>query len=239
MPQVEEDIGYLIQIVKKDLKIQEKVKFLEEAPARIRKIEGIIYRMNEELDEIKSQVGKLEKERRHIEGVLESQQGKIREKKEELNSVKSNKVYRALNTEIDYLTKLVNKEEERMLQILEELEKKNKEIGVLSEKNGGEKIKLEAEKQLLEKEIESARSDLEILEDEKVRILPHISERVQRLYKRILEVKRDSGVANLIGDICQGCYSRVPPQKAHEIRRNDRILTCEVCGRILVYYQLG
>ena len=79
---------------------------------------------------------------------------------------------------------------------------------------------------------------LKIIEDEKIRILPHLSERIRELYKRILKVKGDSGVANLVADICQGCYSRMPPQKAHEVRKNDKITTCEVCGRILVYYPI-
>ena len=43
--------------------------------------------------------------------------------------------------------------------------------------------------------------------------------------------------ANIAADICQGCYSRVPPQTAHEVRRNNEIMTCEACGRILVYFE--
>ncbi|MCX5754289.1 MAG: C4-type zinc ribbon domain-containing protein [Candidatus Krumholzibacteria bacterium] len=46
-------------------------------------------------------------------------------------------------------------------------------------------------------------------------------------------------MANLLGDICQGCYSRVPPQRAVEVRRNDQIMNCEVCGRILVHYEVS
>jgi predicted nucleic acid-binding Zn-ribbon protein len=29
----------------------------------------------------------------------------------------------------------------------------------------------------------------------------------------------------------------VPPQKSHEVRRNDSLITCEVCSRILVHYE--
>jgi predicted nucleic acid-binding Zn-ribbon protein len=75
------------------------------------------------------------------------------------------------------------------------------------------------------------------LEEEKSRTLPLLSEKIRKRYERILKVKKDSGVANLIGDVCQGCFSRVPPQHAHEVRRNDTILTCEACGRILIYFE--
>ena len=33
---------------------------------------------------------------------------------------------------------------------------------------------------------------------------------------------------------CGGCHNRVPPQKLLELRKNDRIYTCERCGRIIV-----
>ena len=33
---------------------------------------------------------------------------------------------------------------------------------------------------------------------------------------------------------CGGCFNRVPPQKLLELRQNDRLYTCERCGRIIV-----
>jgi predicted nucleic acid-binding Zn-ribbon protein len=33
---------------------------------------------------------------------------------------------------------------------------------------------------------------------------------------------------------CGGCYGRVPPQILLELRQNNRLYTCEHCGRIIV-----
>ena len=148
----------------------------------------------------------------------------------------SNEAFRALNKEMDYLEKVIYKEEERVLEILEQGEVKKRELAASTERANSEKDSLAAEKSGLEREMEACTAQLAVLEDEKVRILPHLSDRVRNLYQRILSVKGDSGVANLVEDICQGCYSRLPPQKAHEVRKNNKIITCEVCGRILVFY---
>jgi predicted nucleic acid-binding Zn-ribbon protein len=236
MANTEEDIQYLIQIVKKDLEIQEKRKFLAEAPVRIAEIEKEIKIMERDLEETRNEFEILEKERRHLEREIKAQNQKIDQKKLEQHDADSNKVYRALGHEIEYLSKLVYKEEERVLVILEKTEGKKKQIDKFTVDVDERKKKLLGEKDALENDIKAADDNLKVLEDEKVRVLPHLSPRVRRLYDRILNVKGDSGVANLIGDICQGCYSRVPPQKAHEIRKNDQILTCEACGRILVHY---
>lgn len=144
-----------------------------------------------------------------------------------------------MGKEIEYLLGLVDEAEERILTILDEILAENEKLARIQEKINNEKEVLLSKMKDMEREIQEERDSLLILEDEKVRILPHISDTVQKLYNRILKAKGDSGVANLVGDICQGCYSRMPPQKAHEIRRNDRIIRCEFCGRILVYYEAG
>ena len=238
MNKTADDIQHLIQIVKKDMEIHEKRKFLESAPARIREIDKQVKLMMDDLEENESYVAKLDKERRHLEREINAQSAKIDQKRTEQRNVKTNKEFRALSTEIDYLAKLVDKEEERVLAILEEMEVRKKEVNAITEKINSEKSVLLQEKMELQDGIRKNEVALKILEDEKVRILPHISENVRHLYDRILEKKGDSGVANLVDNVCQGCYSLIPPQKAYEIRKNSQILRCEVCGRILVYFQI-
>jgi hypothetical protein len=236
MPAVEEDIQFLIQIVKKDMEIKERKRLLGSIPPRIKAIERELRKMDEDLSETKQVFDKLEAEKRHIDQDLKTHQGELAKKKEEQRLVKDNKSFRAVNAEIEYINKKIDQAEERMLVILEEGEARRKEIKILTDRINSDRSKLVAEREKLEQEMNAAEDSLKILEDEKLRILPHISEDIRRLYSRILTAKGDSGVANLLSDICQGCYSRVPPQKAHEVRKNDQILKCEVCGRILVYY---
>jgi predicted nucleic acid-binding Zn-ribbon protein len=239
MPTVEEDIQFLIQIVKKDMEIKEKKKLLDAIPPRVRAIEREIKKMDESLSETKRVIEKLDAEKRHIELELKTHHAELEKKKEEQRLVKDNKVYRAIVTEMEFINKKVDQAEERMLAILDEGEVRRDEIRILTEKMSGERGALVAERDRLEKEAGAADDSLKILEDEKLRILPHISEDIRRQYARIRTAKGDSGVANLMGDICQGCYSRVPPQRAVEVRRNDQIMNCEVCGRILVHYEIS
>ena len=141
-----------------------------------------------------------------------------------------------MGKEIDYLIDHIDQEEEQILVILDKVADAEKELDKIKARIDSEKDDLLDRKNELDEEVISNQDKLQIIEDEKIRILPHLSDKVMRRYERILKAKGDSGVANLAGDVCQGCFSRVPPQKAHEIRRNDQLITCEDCGRILVYY---
>ena len=205
MTAIEDDIQLLIQIVKKDMEIQERKKVLENSPARIKQIDRDIKRMDEDLEEVQQAVDKLAKERRHLEGEIDSQNSKLERKRSESKDVNSNEAFRALNKEIDYLEKMIYKEEERVLEILEQGEVKKNDLATLTEEVESKKGKLLKEKEELEQEMADFEKELKIIEDEKLRILPHLSERIRNLYKRILNVKGDSGVANLVGDVCQGC----------------------------------
>ncbi|MBU8920432.1 MAG: hypothetical protein KOO63_01100 [Bacteroidales bacterium] len=231
-----EDIGFLIQIVQKDYEIVTMKKFLETAPSKIVDLETEISKMDEELQKDLDKIAGLESERKGLSQKIEQQNRDINQKKLDRDKLKTNKEYRAMGKEIEYLIDQVDKEEEQILLILDKIVEAEKELDGIKARIDSEKGELLDRKNGLTEEVLANNEKLKIIEDEKIRILPHLSEKVMRRYERILKAKGDSGVANLAGDICQGCFSRVPPQKAHEIRRNDQFITCEDCGRILVYY---
>ncbi|MCX5753658.1 MAG: hypothetical protein NTW97_08450, partial [Candidatus Krumholzibacteria bacterium] len=179
MPTVEEDIRFLIQIVKKDMEIQEKKKLLDAIPPRIRTIDREIKKMDESLGETKRIVEKLDAEKRHIELELKTHHAELEKKKEEQRLVKDNKVYRAIIAEMEFISKKVDQAEERMLAVLDEGEARRNEIRILTEKMSGERSALVAEKDRLLKEAGAADDSMKILEDEKLRILPHLSDDIR------------------------------------------------------------
>ncbi|MCD6380286.1 hypothetical protein J7M07_07580 [bacterium] len=236
MSSAKEDIQYLIELVRKDLMIKEKKNILYLNPLKIKEIVEKILVLEEALNEKDELLKKMEKEERHLNSIIEEDSDKIQKKKTEENSIKTNAAYQAWEHEIQYLASKVEMHEERMFGVLEEIDKGKKELSLFSDDVEVRKEKLMLEKSELEKDVENSKKRLDIIEDEKLRILPHLSEKIRKEYQKILNAKGDTAIANLSGDVCQGCFSRMPPQKAHEVRRNNKIITCEFCGRILVYY---
>jgi len=237
MMNVKEDIKYLIQLVKKDMAIKRKMNVLDKNPEKIEEIDRKLREMDRQVEEKKAELDSLEREKRHLKSVIDSENDKIRQKKIEERRIESNAAYRAWEHELAYLKKNLDKHEEKMLVDLEETDRLKEELNRLSGDIGKKKNDLLQKKEQLEREMQRSREELEVIRDEKVRVMPHISEGVRNQYRRVLRAKGDSGVANLRDEICQGCFSKVPPQISHEVRKNDRIIRCENCGRILVYYE--
>ena len=55
------------------------------------------------------------------------------------------------------------------------------------------------------------------------------------LYMRLLSGRKGLAVVGIKKGSCQGCFLTLPPQLIQEVRRNDRVLTCSHCQRILYW----
>lgn len=236
MNDVKEDIKQLIKLVQKDLDINRYRESISKNPKKISNIDERIEAVDEKLDEKKESVESLEKEVRHLKGLVDSENDKMEKKRLEEKDIKTTPALRAWHKEMEYLAGKIETHEVEILEMLEKIDLRKRELEALEEEAEKEKEELRQKRARLAGEVEESREKLEIIEDEKLRILPHISEGVRKQYERIHRAKGGLGVANLSGDVCQGCFSRLPPQKAHEVRKNNQIIKCEFCGRILVYF---
>ena len=58
---------------------------------------------------------------------------------------------------------------------------------------------------------------------------------VKDLFQRLLNSRKGLAVVGIKNGTCQGCFLALPPQLMQEVRRNDRVLTCSHCQRILYW----
>jgi predicted nucleic acid-binding Zn-ribbon protein len=233
---VESDIQFLIQLAQKDLEMKENRRLLETTPLTIRNLEQEVSDMDAHYTAAEAELEKFKKEKIRLEGDVKDERAAIVKKQIEQMAAKDNKEYAAKTSEIQFLEKKIDQHESRILELLDLMESERKEVEAATEKINTERdAKLNAKKDW-ENKIGAAKAALAKLEDDKALTLPLLSARIRNRYERILKVKGDSGVVNLIGSICQGCFTRVPPQQVYEVRRNDSILTCEACGRIMIYF---
>ena len=202
--------------------------------------------LSSQINELKEQIKTKEKQKQEslekrklnedeIERLKESQ----KKFKSQLYQVRNNKEYDALTKEIDYSEEAIKKMEAENDALADSSKALTDEIEEIIPK-----IK-ELEKELKEKEAELK----EIIkanekEENKLReIHKKIEEQVKKsdlsVYQRIRKAKKGKAVVTIIRSACSGCHNIVPAQRQLEIRRNNRIYTCEYCGRILVSQEIA
>ena len=78
--------------------------------------------------------------------------------------------------------------------------------------------------------------EIERLDSEKPGFLREIDARLKKKYERLHDNLGQLPATRVESDGCGGCGAKLPPQLVVEIRENDKLLTCQACGRILIYY---
>jgi predicted nucleic acid-binding Zn-ribbon protein len=148
--------------------------------------------------------------------------------------VKTNKQYDALTREID-------QSQERVTKLTKELELL--EGKAVLAKGDAELLTPEIEE--LQKELNDRQKELNAVnkehEQEELRLIHEREKLVAKLatadyqfYERIRNANDGKAVVAVKRNSCGGCFNRVTPQRILELRKNDAIITCERCGRILV-----
>jgi predicted nucleic acid-binding Zn-ribbon protein len=56
-----------------------------------------------------------------------------------------------------------------------------------------------------------------------------------KLYNTLREKRKGVGVVSVKQETCQGCFVNVPPQMFIEVQKNNALIRCPNCNRILYW----
>jgi predicted nucleic acid-binding Zn-ribbon protein len=232
---LKEQLELLWELQKIDLELKSIKEEKDRYPKEIKKLDERQNIEKERVQKEKERVESLEKTRRQKEGHLNLEQEKIKKAERKMSEVKTNKEYQALLTEIDMIKEANSRIEEEVLQVLDEIDelkkdlsKKEKEVGITLEKIEGERKKIQ-EKNALDDRVWN-----EQIERREV-LSKQIESKLFKLYNTLKDKRGGVGVVNVKNETCQGCFVNVPPQMFIEVQKNNALIRCPHCNRILYW----
>lgn len=204
-------------------------------PIKIKKLEEIFNETSEVYKVKFDKLDSLKKERRTLEQGVQDLESKSEKSQIKLNSIKSNKEYTAALKEIEEINKEKEKNEDKILQIMEEIEALNKECDAIKEEQGELKKQFEDEKMEIEKEI--IELDREAAELEKQRLEYHnaVDQELLKRYDFLRDRKAGVAIGAVTQGICQSCHMEIPPQKFNELKRCSTMMSCPHCNRLIYW----
>ncbi len=224
----------LIDLQRKDSLILEKRRFIDKVPMRIFEVDEPLKQAKLELENMKKKSEVAAKKRREKETELSEAQEKIRKMKARVSDLKTNKEYQAYQKEIEASEKEIFTIEDDILQLMEEVDVASKEQHGKEAVVNAEIEKINAFRKKLDAEAAEHEKELDVLKGERAGIVAGIAPEVYSSYMTLL---RDSGdgvaVTTASNELCSGCNMNIPPQLYVEIRKNEEIIQCPQCRRIL------
>jgi len=196
--------------------------------AEVRGIEG-------KLKALKQESLDLAKRRKEKEVETDALGQKRTKFQSQLVQVKSNREYDALQHEIAGLAGQISDFEDAILEILERSEVISRQIAEEERSLKAANERLTQELALLDQKEEKLRGEIAAKSASRAKLIEGMDASLLVRYERIRDVKDGLAVATVQKGACGGCFRRIPPQEMQILRRNDRIMSCEGCGRILIW----
>jgi hypothetical protein len=225
----------LLKLQKLDDEIDAMRNQEESIPVTKQELEEGLESLKQRVQEARDRSVEFAKKRKELEVELESMNDEKNKFKTQLFQVKSNREYEALQHEIAGLEEKGSGIEDQILGILDQAEEAAAVIKQEEARLEEESARARAEQAKLDENLKKLRSDIAIKEDERTRLLVDADKALIKRYERIRESKGGVAVTSVENGACGGCFRRIPPQEMQNLKRDERIITCEGCGRIIIW----
>jgi predicted nucleic acid-binding Zn-ribbon protein len=229
------DLERLIALQRLDSTAYEAQRRLAEEPERQREFDARVEALRLTVASAKERLADNQNVRRAIEKDVAVHQGRLSKFREQLMSVKTNIEYQAMQKEIEFAQKEVKVLEDRILERMLEADDlaamaRRAELDLASEQKA-----IEAERSLLSTEHDALKQSLERTRQERAELVGALDPKMLVLFDLVSKRRNGVAVAEARDGICTICHVRLRPQVFNTVRRNEQIVQCDSCNRILYF----
>lgn len=230
-----EQLRYLVQLQKLQNRKTLLLRSRDEAPRKITEIEKEYQQVEAEYLLKKAELDHARKMHRNLEQEVGDLESRIRRSKQRMSEVKTNKEYQAMLKEMEELKKEINRKEDQMLEIMENIDAFSGEIKSQEKHVEACRRKVEADKEELMAHSAQVDEQLAQIETLQEKVREKLEAGILRRCDSLLQRPGGIAVAAVEAGVCQVCHLNIPPQKFIELQRDETIFNCPHCHRFMYW----
>ena len=229
------DLEKLIALQRLDSTVGEAQRRLAEEPAREKALEDRLDAARQRVAAAKERLAANQSARREIEKDVAVHQGRLSKFREQAMAVKTNQEYHAIQHEIAFAQTEIKTREDRILELMVEADELSAAVKRADAEAGAEQKAVDGERKALVADMSALRSDIERIAGERATVIAGISPSVLATFDLVAKRRNGIAVAEARGGICTICHVRLRPQVFNTVLKNESIVQCDSCQRILFY----
>ena len=229
------DLKLAVRLQEIDHRVAELTREVAALPKHVAEIEKKLDAHQRKLEADRAALTANQKDRKRLEGEIQIQQQKISKLKDQMLEAKTNEQYRAFQHEIDYCDTEIRRAEDRILELMGESEPLERNVKTAETALKQEKGQVEAEKQQARERTAGDQKELDQLQGERKRTASQMTPKVMANYERVRKLRRGIAVAEAVDGRCSQCQMSLRLQFFQDLRRDEQVMYCESCSRILYY----
>jgi predicted nucleic acid-binding Zn-ribbon protein len=232
---VNSDLQHLIRLQQLDTDIESARRRIAEIPSVQLALDARLAEQQAAAAAMKERLAENQTRRRATEAEVASLQSRLSKYKGQLMEVKTNKEYQAMQKEIATAEESVRSQEDRILEQMEEAETLGRELNASEAALKAQQDEISRERKRLEEEAAALQKRTTDTSSTRTSLAKELSPAALRLFEHVSRQRKGLAVAEARDGICTVCHVRLRPQVFNEVRRNESLIQCESCLRILYF----
>jgi predicted nucleic acid-binding Zn-ribbon protein len=229
------DLERLIALQRLDSAVSDARQRMAEAPERERGFETRLDASRQAVDTAKQQLADSQGARRAIEKDVAVQQGRLSKFRDQLMAVKTNVEYQAVQKEIEFAQTEVKALEDRILERMLEADDyaaalKRAEADLRSEEKA-----VESDRRTLAATLAALTEEVDRLIAKRPGLVASLTPQALATFELVSRRRNGVALAEARDGVCTICHVRLRPQVFNTVRRNEQLIQCDSCMRILYF----
>jgi len=230
------DLERLIALQNLETAIDEAKRQIAAHPQRVQDADARLAEAKEAVESAKQRLKASQDVRREQEKEAAVYQTRLSKFKDQLSAVKTNREYQAMQHEIETAQHELGVVEEKVLERMLETDALTADIKKVEQALAIQQKEVESQKKALASELTAVEAALARATEQRTAVIAAMEPRLVALFEQVARVRKGLAIVTATRDgLCSACHVRLRPQVFQEVRRNDQILQCGSCNRILYY----
>lgn len=229
------DLERLMALQTLDSAIHADERKLADEPARLKGIEARVEQARQAVAKAKDATAQNQAARREIEKELAVHQGRLSKYKDQSAAVKTNQEFHAIQHEMSFAQNEIRGHEDRMLERMMEADDLARAAKAADTELASVQKAADDEKKVIAQEHAAAQQALATLRAQRAALVATITPSVLATFEQVSKRRNGVGIAEAKDGICTICHVRMRPQVFLNVRRNEEIVQCDSCQRILYF----
>jgi len=208
---------------------------IADAPGEIAALDAKLSAARDALAAAKQAAAEHQAARRSLDNDLIAAQQRQSKYKEQLMAVKTNEEYHAMQHQIASAAAEVGRVEERVIVNMVEADEVAARVQAADAALKAADITITRERSAIEAEAAELKTVVEQTSRDRAELVPQLGRATRETFDRVLRARQGIAVAPTAAGHCSICNVRLRPQVYQTIIRNEEIVQCDSCQRILYF----
>jgi len=232
------DLERLITLQRLDSAADAARRRLADEPEREKSLEARLESARQRVTHAKEHLAANQTARREIDKEMAVHQGRLSKYREQAMAVKTNVEYHAIQKEIGHAQTEIKTHEDRMLERMLEADDLTAALKKAEADLAAEQKSVDADRKAMKAEHADLQASLEKISAERAAVVAAVDKQTLAIFDLVSSRRNGIALAEARDGICTICHVRLRPQVFNSVRRNEEIVQCDSCNRILYFVHL-